>query len=122
MDILKYLAARLREPSTWASIAALLAVAHVNVDPGLWATVTAWGVIAAGVLGVVLTEVGHKTSAQVAEDALAAVLPLIEKQITPAAAAKPALPTGNPAPSELKSAGFVVHSVGDAPAKPEPKP
>jgi hypothetical protein len=74
LDLLKFADARLGEPSTWASIALLLATAHVSVDPGVLHQVTLWASIASGVLGVVLTEVGTKPAAQIASDAVTALL------------------------------------------------
>ena len=111
MDFAKYLVARLREPATWASIAVLLAAAHVNVDPGLWATITAWGVVASAALGVVLAETGSKSSGAIAEDVLKAVAPLLEQR------AATSIQAAAPAP-----AGVPVALVGDKPAPVPPKP
>lgn len=70
MDLLKYIDARLGEAATWASIATLLALAHVNIDPGLWHTVTMDGVIASSLLGILLAEGGKKPPAAIALDVL----------------------------------------------------
>lgn len=56
MTILAFLAARLAEPSTWASIAAVLVAAHVSVDPGLWQHIVDAGIGVSGLLGAVLAE------------------------------------------------------------------
>ena len=36
---------RLKEPSTWASIAATLVALHFKIDPGTWKDVTFYGKI-----------------------------------------------------------------------------
>lgn len=82
MDLLKFLDARMGEPSTYASLALLLGMMHVNVDPGVLHTISLWGAVAAGVLGVVLAEIGTKTPAQVAGDALAAFVAAVKAMPT----------------------------------------
>ncbi|MDE2105500.1 MAG: hypothetical protein KGL39_50200 [Patescibacteria group bacterium] len=72
MDLLKYLDARLGEPSTYAGIAALLVAAHVNLPTGIWSDITLYGPVIAAALAVVLSEQGKKSPAQIAADALAA--------------------------------------------------
>lgn len=56
MKIIAYLDSRLREPSTWASMAAMLGGAGVAVPSGLWQYVAMTGMGAAGILGVILAE------------------------------------------------------------------
>lgn len=100
LDLVKYLNARLAEPATWASIAMLLGLAHVSVDPGLWSTITAYGVIGAGLLGIVLREAGNKPTTQIAVDvvetlaaAIRAAKPAdVNVAPGPVAAAEPAIP------------------------------
>ncbi|MGH6954160.1 MAG: hypothetical protein ACREGL_08265 [Alphaproteobacteria bacterium] len=55
---MKTLLQRLREPSSYAAIAAVLAMIGVNIDEGLWrdAVMAATGL--AGILGVMLREKG----------------------------------------------------------------
>ena len=48
-----YVLSRLREPSTWAGIAAVLGAVRINLDPGLWATLSTTGMALAG-LGAAL--------------------------------------------------------------------
>ncbi|MEN9658406.1 MAG: hypothetical protein RL571_1871 [Pseudomonadota bacterium] len=54
MKKLKYLFERLKEPSTWAGVAALGALAHV--DPALMSSVGVAGPVVAALLGVFLPE------------------------------------------------------------------
>jgi hypothetical protein len=54
---LTYIAARLREPSSWAGIAALVLHAPAAWAAGDW---TAIGGIIAGILGVVMPEKGER--------------------------------------------------------------
>lgn len=70
-DLLTFIVARLKEPSTYAALATLLGVLHVSVSPGAISDVSFYGAIVAGLAGVVLTERG-KPAAQIAADALAA--------------------------------------------------
>ena len=78
LELLKTLDARLGEPSTYASIAAILAMTNLKVDPGLWSYVTEGGVVIFGVLGVMLSEVGKKPVSQVTTDTLAALVTAIK--------------------------------------------
>ncbi len=73
LEILNFADARLREPSTWAGLAVLLGMLHVNVDPGLWQVVTLWGTAGAAGLAILLTEAGSKPALQVGEDVLTAL-------------------------------------------------
>jgi hypothetical protein len=91
IDLLKYLDARLNEGGTWASIAAMLIMVHINIDLGLWHTITTYGIIVAGALGVVLAEAGSKPNATIAADVI--------KDI---AAALQSAPEPPPAPAEPK--------------------
>jgi hypothetical protein len=56
MNIVTFLIARLREPSTWAAAAGLLAGVHVGIDPGLWQHVADAGIAVAALLGFLLPE------------------------------------------------------------------
>jgi hypothetical protein len=47
---------RFAEPSSWSSLAALLAIAGVNVPSGLWQAITLAGSGIAGVVGFFLPE------------------------------------------------------------------
>ena len=68
-QLLSYLDDRLGEASTWSAIAAFLTLMHVNIDPGTWHTITAWGGLASVLLGVMLAEKGAgKSAAQIAQD------------------------------------------------------
>ncbi len=57
MDLLASLAARFKEPSSWAGIGSVLAVLHLNLDPGL---VNSIAMIGAGVAGVIAFIVPEK--------------------------------------------------------------
>jgi hypothetical protein len=79
MTLLTFAAARLREPSTYASLAVLLALAHVNVDPGALHTMSALGGVIAAVLGISLTEASAgKTPLKIASDAFAAFVAAVK--------------------------------------------
>ena len=81
LSLLKYIDARLAEPSTWSAIAALLVALHVNVSSDLWHAVTLWGVGASGVLGFLIAESSSGNSTiQVAQDILAALVQATNKQ------------------------------------------
>lgn len=71
MSILKYLDARLGEASTWATLAAVATLVHVNVDPGVVHALTVWGAGVSALLGVVLREAGSKPPAAIGADLLA---------------------------------------------------
>lgn len=47
---------RVKEPSTWASLAALLVGFGVSIPDALWQSITMTGVGIAGILGFVLSE------------------------------------------------------------------
>ena len=53
---MKALAARMKEPSTWATIFAALAAVGVTLDPGLSQQITLAGSGVAGLLGFFLPE------------------------------------------------------------------
>lgn len=80
LEILAYANARMGESGTWAAIAAMLTALHVNVPPGVWSQVTAWAVIASGVLSVILKEAQSGTSkSQIEADAFAALLKALQQ-------------------------------------------
>jgi len=87
MDLLKFLDARLGEPSTYAGLAALLMAMNVNVDPGLWHQITLYGTVASGVLAALLSETGTQPPAQVALDALTSLATGMKAVSTATAAA-----------------------------------
>ena len=47
---------RFKEPSSWASVAALLALVGLQVDESLWQSIVWLGAGAAGVLGFMIRE------------------------------------------------------------------
>ena len=53
---ISWLGARLREPSTYAGLAAVLAVAHLSTDPGLVHDITLIGTGLGGVIAFFLPE------------------------------------------------------------------
>ncbi len=57
MNALASLAARFKEPSSWAGIGSMLALLHLNLDPGLVNSVT---LIGAGLAGLVAFFVPEK--------------------------------------------------------------
>jgi hypothetical protein len=89
LEILAYLDARFREPSTYVGIAAMLMSAHVSVDPGTMATVTLWGTVIAGAIAVLLPEIGHKPPMQIATDVLGALVAGIKAMPVAAPVASP---------------------------------
>jgi len=53
---IRYTQARLREPSTYAGISALLAVLGFNIDPGLMKNLSMIGMTAAGAAAVAMPD------------------------------------------------------------------
>jgi hypothetical protein len=53
---ISWIGARLREPSTYAGLAAVLAVFHLSTDPGLMHSLTLIGTGIGGVISFVLPE------------------------------------------------------------------
>jgi hypothetical protein len=45
---MNYVLGRLREPSTYAGIAVILAALNINIDPGLWGTIVQVAMALAG--------------------------------------------------------------------------
>jgi len=97
LEILKFADARLREPSTWAGLAVLLGMLHVNVDAGLWHVVTLWGTAGAAGLAILLSEAGSKPGIQVGEDMLAALSAALDAATPPASTAPAHTPVATPA-------------------------
>ena len=91
MDLLKYLNARLGEASTLAGITGLLALLHVNVDPGVIKDITLYAPLVTGVLSILLADAANKKPpALIAQDVLTgilAALPTAQPATTPAPAA-----------------------------------
>lgn len=76
---LKYLDARMGEPSTWGAVAALLTVLHVNISSDTWAALTTWLAVGSGLLGIILADQGKGTT-QIAQDILNALIALTNKK------------------------------------------
>ena len=74
MDLIKYVLARLNEASTWTAIGMLLAMLHINVDPGMLHTASLWAAILSGAAGVLIAENGKKSGMQVAEDVMQSIV------------------------------------------------
>ncbi|MBT4769294.1 MAG: hypothetical protein HOO00_02030 [Rhodospirillaceae bacterium] len=53
-----YVIERLREPSTYAGLAGVLAALHVNLDPGLWQMIIDAAIAMAGIAAFFVRE--HK--------------------------------------------------------------
>lgn len=80
MDVLKYLAARLNEASTWVAISTMFVALHVNVDPGMLHALTIWGAAASGVLGFLIQEKAEgRTPEQIMKDGLAALVAITNR-------------------------------------------
>lgn len=74
-----FIVARLREPSTYASIAALIGILHLNIDPGAIQAMALWGGVAAAVMGAILTEgTPGRPVAQVVSDAGSAFVDAVQ--------------------------------------------
>jgi hypothetical protein len=90
MNLLKFIAARMDEPSTYASIAGMLVLLNINVSPGLMSAISLWGGIGSGVLGIILSETaGGKTKLQIAQDAFQGLINAV-RAMPPAPPAPPA--------------------------------
>jgi hypothetical protein len=105
LKALGYLDARLSEASTWSAIAGVLAGMGFNLPPGLLQQCAFWGMLAAGLFGVLLSEAGKKPSAQILLDALAAAGPLLD-QLRLKAAPVPATPATPAQPANDASPGL----------------
>ena len=103
LDILKFADARLREPSTWAGLATLLGLLHLNVDPGLWQAVTLWGTIGAAGVAILLNEAGNKPPAEIAGDVIAAMNAAL-KAASPPPPAGDAANVAAPKPADASAA------------------
>lgn len=80
LAILKYVDARLGEPSTWSALAALLLALHVNLDPGVLKAMAIWGTGFAGILGFLISESSAgKSSTQTAQDILTQLVAMTNK-------------------------------------------
>ncbi len=53
-----YVIDRLREPSTYAGLAAVLAALHINLDPGLWQMIVDAAIAISGIAAFFVRE--HK--------------------------------------------------------------
>ena len=56
MNKLKSFVERLKEPSSWAAVAAAMAALGVSLDPGLWQQIAAAGTGVSGLLGFFMKE------------------------------------------------------------------
>jgi hypothetical protein len=55
-NVMNYVLGRLREPSTYAGLAAVLAAFNVNIDPGLWGTIVQVAIGLAGLVAAVVPD------------------------------------------------------------------
>ena len=55
-NFLVFTLSRLREPSTWAALAAGFVALHITVEPGLWQSIANLGIAASVVLGYFIPE------------------------------------------------------------------
>ena len=62
---MNYILWRLREPSTYAGLAAILAAFNVNVDPNLWGTIVQ---VCIGLAGVVAAVTPDRSAGMVKKD------------------------------------------------------
>lgn len=65
-ELLKNIIARLKEPSTYASLAALLGAAGFSLDPGLLQVISYIGMGLAGLAGILMQEKTKTTTIVVA--------------------------------------------------------
>ena len=56
LQFLQWTINRLKEPSTMGSITALAALAHINVDPGIYQQSVDIFAASTGILGIILSE------------------------------------------------------------------
>lgn len=56
MNVIDFIAARLKEPTTWGGISAVLTAVGVSVRPDLWQAITTLGASIGGVLLVLIPE------------------------------------------------------------------
>lgn len=56
LQILQWTANRLKEPSTMSGLAALAALVHINIDPGIYQQSVDVFAASTGLLGVILSE------------------------------------------------------------------
>jgi hypothetical protein len=82
---MKWLTARLREPSTWRGLIWLLTACGVTLRPEVWEQVTAIGMATAGLLGVLTSEAPKTARAELP------AIELLGKATLAAAAPDPAL-------------------------------
>jgi hypothetical protein len=84
LALLKIIDARFSEPSTYAGISAMLLALNINLDPGVMHQVTLYGTVGAGVLAILLNEIGNKSPAVIASDMLGALVAAIKAMPTDA--------------------------------------
>ena len=58
--VIRRCAARLQEPSTYASLAAVAAVMGLQIDPSVWRDAAMVGAALAGMVGIILPEGSSK--------------------------------------------------------------
>lgn len=56
---MKAIAARFKEPSTWAGLGALLAALGIGLPEALWGQIAMAGMAVAGLIAMILPEQGH---------------------------------------------------------------
>jgi len=61
LGFLNFSIARLKEPSTWAALAAMFVALHITVEPGLWQSLANLGIAASVVLGYFMPEQKKQT-------------------------------------------------------------
>ena len=62
MGFLETIVARLKEPSSYAALASVLAMVGVNVDPGLWQAIVVAATGVSGLAAFFLSEKGAAAS------------------------------------------------------------
>lgn len=82
-SILEYIAARLQEPSTWASLGSLATAVGFVIAPEYWQAIAAVGLGLGGLLGTLLRERKKTTATEIKSVVQAVVKPDAVKPIPP---------------------------------------
>lgn len=80
--ILDYLAARMKEPSTWVSLGSLATAVGFAVSPENWQLIAAIGMGLGGFLGTILTERKKTTATEIKNVVEAVVKPEVTKPVS----------------------------------------